>query len=146
MIPAKKEPKKSVSKRGHPKVHPKKVERLAARGLTQEQICAALGICVDTMIRRKRESSELVEAINRGQAAGIATVANALFEQATKGKNTAAAIFYLKNRAGWKDKLDIELDQTLPAPLVIEVPCIDVKSESVPTLSLNGAQNEGQKA
>ena len=125
-------------KGGHPlkPIDLKKVERLAAQGLTQEQIAAALGICVYTLIKRKRVNLDLLEAINRGRAAGIATVTNALFEQATKGKNTAAAIFYLKNRdpERWRDKIELEVEQTLPAALVIEVPCIDVQAEPLPEL------------
>jgi hypothetical protein len=46
---------------------------------------------------------EIVEAIKRGQASGISQVTNFLFDQAENG-NTSAAIFYLKNRAHWKDK------------------------------------------
>ena len=34
-------------------------------------------------------------------------ITNALFEKAKEGDNTAM-IFYLKNRAGWKDKIETE--------------------------------------
>ena len=114
----------------------KKVEKLASRGLTQEQICLSLGISVQTMITRKKADVELMEAINRGRAQGVKEITNALFESATSG-NVAAQIFYLKNRAPdtWRDKVDIEVGNTLPAPLVIEVPCIDVTAEPAPTLS-----------
>ena len=114
----------------------KTVEKLASRGLTQEQICLSLGISVQTMITRKKADVELMEAINRGRAQGVKEITNALFESATSG-NVAAQIFYLKNRAPdtWRDKVDIEVENTLPAPLVIEVPCIDVTPEPTPTLS-----------
>lgn len=130
---------KPVKRRGHPLVpiDIKRVEKLAARGLTQEQICDAIGISVQTMINRKRENVELLEAIKRGNAHGIAAVTNALYDQALDG-NTSAAIFYLKNRAGWKDKVEFGLDDSLPLPLIIQLPpegpVIDVKPEPVPTL------------
>lgn len=79
------------------------VEELASRGLTEKQISDSLGISQDTLIKRKHKYSEFAEAIKRGQAKGIGTIANALYEQATSGQ-TAAAIFYLKNRANWSDK------------------------------------------
>ena len=81
------------------------VERLAAQGLTHDQIADALGIHRETLYARKRASSDFSDAIKRGQAKGIAKVTNSLFEQANIG-NTAAAIFYLKNRAGWADKIE----------------------------------------
>jgi hypothetical protein len=48
-----------------------------------------------------------MEAIKRGKAKGIVTITNALYEKAKEGDNTAM-IFYLKNRAGWRDKIETE--------------------------------------
>lgn len=79
------------------------VESLAGRGLNEGQVADALGICRDTLIRRKKKYSSFSEALKRGQAKGVAKIANALFEQGMNGQ-TAAAIFYMKNRAGWADK------------------------------------------
>ena len=79
------------------------VESLAGRGLNEGQVADALGICRDTLIRRKKKYSEFSDALKKGQAKGVAKVANALFEQGMNGQ-TAAAIFYMKNRAGWTDK------------------------------------------
>ncbi len=79
------------------------VENLAARGLNEGQVAHALGISQETLIQRKKKYSEFSEALKRGQAKGIAKIANALFEQGMNGQ-TAAAIFYMKNRAGWTDK------------------------------------------
>ncbi len=85
-----------------------KVEAYAAQGLTQEQIARCLGISYQTLNERKKENSEFSEAIKRGQAQGVETVTNALFESA-KGGNTTAQIFYLKNRDPneWRDRKDI---------------------------------------
>ena len=51
---------------------------------------------------------------------GIAKVANALFVMATEQSNVAAAIFWLKNMAGWRDKIEVEHEFILPTPLIIE--------------------------
>lgn len=103
--------KAKKNKVGRPKIIPdiKRVESLAALGLTQMQIADALGICNDTLIERKKEFPEFVEAIKRGQNKGIAEVTNALFRNATKNDNLGAQVFYLKNRAGWKDKTETEV-------------------------------------
>lgn len=43
-----------------------KVTELASRGLSQEQIAAALGIGTRTLERRKAESADMAEAIKAG--------------------------------------------------------------------------------
>ena len=136
---AKKQPAKVVKKRrlGKPPIiiDVKKIETLASRGLTQGQICDALGISDETLLRRKRTNVDIADAIRRGAAQGIAEVVNALFDAAVSG-NVPAMQFFLKNRAQWKDKVDIEVSDSLPAPLIIEVPCIDVTPEKPLRLSL----------
>lgn len=79
-----------------------KVESLAANGLTQEQIAAALGISESTLTKRKRESADFTDAIKRGKAKGIALVTNKLMES-IKGGNMTGMIFFLKTQAGWKE-------------------------------------------
>ena len=87
-----------------PKIHIdlKQVESLAANGLTQEQIAAALGISESTLHKRKQENPEFTAAIKRGKAKGIALVTNKLMES-IKGGNMTAMIFFLKTQAGWKE-------------------------------------------
>jgi hypothetical protein len=90
----------------------KKAERYAAQGLTGGQIAIILGMSHYTLIEKKKENVELVEAINRGKAQGIETITNALFETAQAG-NVAAQIFYLKNRDkdGWKDRQELDVSE-----------------------------------
>jgi len=87
-----------------PKIHIdlKQVESLAANGLTQEQIAAALGISESTLHKRKQENTEFTAAIKRGKAKGIALVTNKLMES-IKGGNMTGMIFFLKTQAGWKE-------------------------------------------
>lgn len=83
----------------------RKVEGLAAQGLTQGQIATCIGMAVSTLCDKKNKYIEFSEAIKRGQEKGIAQVTNALFKKANDGDNIAM-IFYLKNRDPdqWKDR------------------------------------------
>ena len=74
-----------------------KIEDLAAKGLTLEQIAAALNIDVRTLYNHRKKFREVGEAINRGAANGIATIANKLFEAANNG-NVTAQIFRARRR------------------------------------------------
>jgi|TARA_R110000868_G_scaffold129244_1_gene337815 hypothetical protein len=85
----------------------KKAETLAAQGLIMEQIANVLGMSETTLYDKKDKFSEFSQAIKRGKDKGIATVTSALFTKARAGDNTAM-IFYLKNRAGWQDKIEKE--------------------------------------
>lgn len=83
------------------------VEGLAARGLNMQEISLALGISNRTLYYRMEKDQELVDAIARGQAKGIAKVTNELFKLTQQG-NVTAIIFYLKCRAGWRETQVIE--------------------------------------
>lgn len=87
-----------------------KVEALASRLLSKEQIAISLGIGTTTLYSRQKENVEFEEAIKRGREKGVATIANKLVESAIDG-NITAQIFILKTHGGqeWKDKQDINL-------------------------------------
>ena len=74
-----------------------RVEQLATRGLSQKQVCHALGFSETWWHAKKQEFSELGEFYKKGQAKGLAEVSNALYEQELNG-STGAACFFLKNR------------------------------------------------
>ena len=74
-----------------------RVEQLATRGLSQKQVCHALGFSETWWHAKKQEYSELGEFYKKGQAKGLAEVSNAIYEQALNG-STGAACFFLKNR------------------------------------------------
>lgn len=106
------------------------IEAWARDGLTHEQICANLGISIDSFWRYRDEYSELSDALKNGKEVIDVMVENALlkaamgyeyeetketadgFERTTKyaQPNTTALIFWLKNRRPkeWRDKQDIE--------------------------------------
>ena len=86
-----------------------KTESLMAKGLTVEQCAGMLGISTSTFYLYQAEFSEFSDTIKRGQARGIDAVTNALFENATVDRNVPSIIFFLKNRAGWKDVKDMNV-------------------------------------
>lgn len=122
-----------------------KAESLAAQGLTLEQIARSLGIHYDTLNEKSKEFSVFSDAIKNGQAKGIAIITNKLFERGkgyshpeekifcskdgtiTRAEttkhwppDTTAQIFFLKNRAGWTDKTELELPQGLTIKIASE--------------------------
>tara|TARA_R110002111_G_scaffold187745_2_gene253352 strand:+ start:377 stop:853 length:477 start_codon:yes stop_codon:yes gene_type:complete len=104
--------KNAVKKIGRPEIKIteelcKKAEVYAAQGLTMPQIASVLGMSQTTLYDKKGKFTEFSEAIKRGKDKGIATITNALFNKARQGDNTSM-IFYLKNQAGWQDRVEKE--------------------------------------
>jgi hypothetical protein len=104
-------------------IDPDKVETLASQGLTMDQISSCLGCCTATLYNKMGSEVEVLDAIKRGRAKGVATIANALFETGKAG-NVTAQIFYLKNRSpeDWKDRKETELTGKGGGPLEISYP------------------------
>lgn len=78
------------------------IEGLASRGLTKEQISAALGICRTTLHNWERGDEQIGLAIKRGKAKGIGTISNVLFDKAKAGQSWAVC-FYLKTVGGYRE-------------------------------------------
>ena len=78
------------------------VKTLASVGTPQDQIAIVIGITKNTLLKYYRK--ELDTAMTMANA----KVAQSLFQQANAG-NTAAAIFWLKCRAGWVDTQKVEM-------------------------------------
>ena len=81
----------------------KTVRAMSGFGIPQPDIGTLLEIDVKTL--RKHFRREL----DRGSIEATAKVAQTLFQMATSGQNTAAAIFWMKARAGWREKQEIML-------------------------------------
>lgn len=86
-----------------------KVAELAGRGLTQGEIAACLGVSLSFIGKRKRESGEFTDAIERGKAAAAREVSNKLFELCKRG-NLGAIVWYEKTRRGMSDRVSLEVD------------------------------------
>lgn len=72
------------------------VKRLSALGTTYEDIAKKLKISSDTLVKYYQQE------LDDGRIDANSSIAGTLFAQAKKG-NTAAAIFWLKTRARWKE-------------------------------------------
>lgn len=77
------------------------IENLASV-LTKKQMADFFGICENTFRECENRQPEVNEAYKKGKGKAIAGVATNLISQARNG-NVAAAIFYLKTQAGWRE-------------------------------------------
>lgn len=105
------EPKPYIDEAGRkfqlPKVDLAEVEMMSSVGMTGKQIADALGIPPGQFGKLAKNDPYVAEAIEKGQARGVRMVTDALFQNALKG-NVAAQIFFLKNKAAWADKQELE--------------------------------------
>lgn len=79
------------------------VRAMSGFGIPQEDIALFLDIEPKTL--RKHFRREL----DRGMVEATAKVAQSLFQMATTGNNVAAAIFWMKARAGWREKQELRV-------------------------------------
>lgn len=110
-----------------------KAQSLAAQGMTMDQIALCLGMGERTLYEKKAKYLQFSQAIEEGQAKGIGIVTNALFQRAKGYSHEEEKIFcseghvtrvtvikyyapdvtaqtkYLTNRAGWKDKTELDI-------------------------------------
>jgi hypothetical protein len=80
----------------------KTVRAMSGFGVPQEEIATFFDIDPKTL--RKHFRLEL----DKGGTEATAKVAQSLFRMATEGNNVAAAIFWMKARAGWSDRQRVE--------------------------------------
>ena len=78
------------------------VRALAGFGIVHDDIAKQVGCEPKTLRKHFREE------LDRGSVEATAKVAQSLFQMATTGKNVAAAIFWMKARAGWREKSQVE--------------------------------------
>ena len=112
----------TIKRRGVKKFIPTEDQRetvvgLKAVGTTDERIAEILGISADTLTKHFRYE------IENGLKSVLGRIANNLFRQALNG-DTTAAIFILKTRAKWSERIEIDrVDQ----PNVIIIDTTDKK-------------------
>lgn len=87
------------------------VRAMAAFGVPQDAIAAHFNLDPKTL--RKHHRVEL----DRGTVEANVKVAQSLFTMATAGNNVAAAIFWMKARAGWREKNDLQITGKDGTPL-----------------------------
>ena len=101
-----------------PKLHPTEAQRLtvkslAACGIRQEAIAAKIGIRSPETLR-KYYRQELASGVTEANY----QVAKSLYDKAIEG-DTYAAQFWLRCRAGWKDRSAYEPQAAPPPPFVV---------------------------
>ena len=79
----------------------KTVRAMSAYGIPQDQICKVVGVSLPTLHKAFRHE------LDTAGTEATAKVAQSLFQQALNG-NVAAAIFWMKARAGWSEKIRVE--------------------------------------
>ena len=89
------------------------VKSMAAMGIRQEEIARALAIRSPKTLR-----VHFREELDRGATDANYNVANSLYKQAMNG-STAATIFWLKTRAGWREGSLPESSPAAPPPFVV---------------------------
>jgi hypothetical protein len=107
-----------MAEKGRPPHKPTKdtqeqVKRLSALGCPHEDIATRLKISADTLVKYYKDE------LDEGRIDANAAIAGTLFSQAKKG-NTAAAIFWLKTRARWKETNALEVSGADGAPLAVK--------------------------
>ncbi len=78
---------------------------MAGLGLPQDQIALLLEIDPKTLRKHFRDD------LDRGMAEANVKIAQSPFNMATTGNNVAAAIFWMKARAGWREKHEVVVSQ-----------------------------------
>lgn len=78
------------------------VRAMAGFGVPHDDIATFLDIAPKTLRKHFRVD------LDRGTIEANAKVAQTLFTMATVDRNVAAVIFWLKARAGWREKLPVE--------------------------------------
>ena len=88
------------------------VKRLSALGVPHEDIAVRLKISADTLVKYYQDE------LDEGRIDANSAIAGTLFQQAKNG-NTAAAIFWLKTRARWKETSAHEVTGANSGPIQI---------------------------
>lgn len=90
------------------------VRRLAALGTRFADIADLIGLRSENTLRRHFRSE-----LNRGVTEANRQVAQSLYRLATSGKCPAAAMFWLKCRAGWRERREFDQPALAPPPFVV---------------------------
>ncbi len=84
-------------------LHRATVKSLAAYGIRQEEIATMIGLRSPKTLRR-----HFREELLRGSIEATAQVSQTLYQMATSGEEPACTIFWMKTRAGWREKQNSE--------------------------------------
>ncbi len=108
------------------------VQALSGFGVREDEIAAYVGISAPTLRRHYRTE------LDTGHVRANVAVARSLFKQATEG-NVAAAIFWMKARAGWREKHEVDINHpggklAPEEPITIHIMGVSPESRRVESL------------
>jgi hypothetical protein len=92
------------------------VEALAAV-MSKRQLCDYMSVGETTFREIEGRQPEVSDAYKRGKAKAIGSIGQSLIQQAKNG-NIAAAIFYLKTQAGWRETEQEQGNQNITLQIV----------------------------
>lgn len=92
----------------------KMVTLMSACGMTHEQIAIRIGIRSPKTLRK-----HFRHELDCGSIDANTRAAQTLFKMATSGNYPAATIFWLKSRAGWKDRPQFEAANIERPPFIV---------------------------
>lgn len=86
------------------------VDQKLAEGCSGMEIAASIGINMRTLYTRCKKDRKMnfEELAQTMRSKGVAFAKSAFFRKAFIEKDTASAIFWMKNNAGWSDKRQVE--------------------------------------
>lgn len=101
-----------------PKLNPtedqrRMVKTMTAMGAKQEEVAARIGVRSPKTLRK-----HFRKELDQGGSEANMTVAQALYKEA-KGGDVKAAMFWLKCRAGWRDRPDFDPGPGAPPPFIV---------------------------
>jgi pantothenate kinase-related protein Tda10 len=108
------------------------VKAMAGFGVPHDGIAIMLEIDPKTL--RKYFQSEL----DRGSVEATAKVAQSLFHMATVDKNVAAAIFWMKARAGWREKHELVLSAKIAGEMTDDELMEEIARARAARLTIDG--------
>ena len=88
------------------------VRAMSGYGVPHDDIATMLRVDPKTLRKHLRDE------LDRGSIEATAKVGQSLFRMATEGGSVAAAIFWMKARAGWREKQVVEVEQRQPLELL----------------------------
>jgi hypothetical protein len=102
----------------------KTVRVMAGFGIPQPEIAILLDIDPKTLrVHFRRE-------LDRGSVEATAKVAQTLFQMATSGHNTAASIFWMKARAGWRERHEVQVTAVRPLVEMTDAELVHIIQEA----------------
>jgi hypothetical protein len=101
-----------------PKLNPTQEQRqmvktMTAMGAKQEDIALRIGVRSAKTLRKHFRNE-----LDRGASEANLSVAQALFKKTREG-DIEAIIFWLKSRAGWRDRPEFDRNTTAPPPFIV---------------------------